>query len=342
MKKVFALLLVFVFCAGIMTAYAQEAPAAEVNFDTPVSFTFATAGTPGSMSALMYEEWIERVQEESGGMITIDYQAAGALGSEADIFSQIMDGIVEGGVAGIATYTNYCNLAEVYQLPFLITTYEEEWAALNTPEWQAILDATEEQIGSVYIHGAIDVGLRHIATTQKPVGNLEDLKGMKIRTASSEVLTTALTDLGANPIVVGYTEVYSALSNGVVDGEDVNYMSAVAQNHFEVVKYFTEVGMYPYPSFVCFNKDFVDSLPEGYWDYMTQVMDECTEKYFTETIIGYEEGYKATLEEKGVTLITLEDLPAWREAIQPLYDEYTAEGTDQRVLDFISAVEALK
>ena len=345
MKKVLALTLALVFGLGVMTAYAEEPAeeaAAEVVFDTPVSFTFATSGTPGSMSALMYEEWMDRVQEESGGMITIDYQAAGALGNEGEIFAQIMDGIVEAGGGGIATYTNYCSLAEVYQLPFLITTYEEEWAALNTPEWKAIIDATEEAIGSIYICGTIDVGLRHIATTNKPVYSLADLAGLKIRTASSEVLTEALTELGANPIVVGYTEVYSALSNGVVDGEDVNYMSAVAQNHYEVVKYFTEVGMYPYPTFICFNKDFVDSLPEGYWDFMQQIMNECTEKYFTETIIGYEEEYKAALEENGVEIIQLEDLDAWREAIQPLYDEYTAEGTDQRVIDFINAVEALK
>lgn len=324
------------------TAEGATTAATDVSFDTPVSFTFATSGTPGSMSALMYEEWIDRIQEESNGMITVDYQAAGALGNESEIFAQIMDGVIEAGVSGIATYTNYNTIGEVFQLPFLITTYEEEWAALNTPEWDAIIDATEESIGSIYICGALDVGLRHIATTKKPVQSLEDLKGLKIRTASSEVLTQAITDLGANPIVVGYTEVYSALSNGIVDGEDVNYMTAVAQNHYEVVKYFTEVGMYPYPSFVSFNKDFVDSLPEGYWDFMQKVMNECTQKYFEETIVGYEEDYKKTLEDNGVTIYTLNDLDAWREAIQPLYDEYTGDGADERVKAFIEVVEAMK
>ena len=314
----------------------------DLAFDEAVKLTFATAGKAGSLSALMYEDWMDMVTERSGGQITFDYQAGGVLGNEGELFQQIMDGVIEAGGGGIATYTNYNVLAEVYQLPFLINSYETEWAALQTPEWEAIIDAVEESIGSVYICGAVDVGVRHIATVDKPVTCLEDLSGLKIRTASSNILIEALEDLGANPIVVGYTEVYSALSNGIVNGEDVNYMSAVVQSHYEVTKYFTEVGLYPYPTFLCFNKDFVDSLPEGYWDFMQACMDEAMEKFFTETIVGADAEYRKTLEANGMTVYQPDDLDAWREAIQPLYDEYTAAGTDQRIIDFINAVEAIK
>lgn len=313
-----------------------------VSFDKAVKMTFASSGKAGSLSASMYEHWMELVTERSGGKITFDYQAGGVLGNEGEAFQQIMDGVIEAGGGGIATYTNYNTLAEVYQLPFLINSYETEWAALQTPEWHAIIDAVEESIGSVYIYGTVDVGMRHIASKDKPITSLADMKGVKIRTASSNVLIKALEDLGANPIVVGYTEVYSALSNGVVTAEDVNYMTAVAQSHFEVCKYFTEVGMYPYPTFMCFNKDFIDSLPEGYWDFMKECMDEAMETFFTETIVGADANYRKVLEENGVTINELTDLDDWRAAIQPLYDEYTAAGTDQRIIDFINAVEAIK
>ena len=134
------------------------------SFDEAVKLTFATAGKAGSLSALMYENWMDMVTERSGGKITFDYQPGGVLGNEGELFQQIMDGVIEAGGGGIATYTNYNTLAEVYQLPFLINSYETEWAALQTPEWDAIIDAVEESIGSVYICGAVDVGMRHIAT----------------------------------------------------------------------------------------------------------------------------------------------------------------------------------
>lgn len=359
MKKALALMLTLCLCLSLLAACGDsnlpstgspntaqptdpgtttEGPV----FDKAVKMTFATTGKAGSLSALMYEHWMEIVTERSGGMITFDYQYGGALGNESELFQQIMDGVIEAGGGGIATYTNYNTIAEVYQLPFLINSYETEWAALQTPEWKAIMAAVEESIGSVYICGTVDVGMRHIATTKTPVTSLADMKGLKIRTASSNVLVEALQLLGASPIIIGYTEVYSSLSNGIVDAEDVNYMTAVAQSHFEVTKYFTEVGMYPYPTFLCFNKDFIDSLPDGYWKFMQECMDESMELFFTETIVGADADYRTALENNGMTIYTLEDPEAWREAIQPLYDEYTAAGTDQRIIDFINAVEAIK
>lgn len=320
----------------------EESAASDVSFDEAIEITFATSGKSGSLSATMYEEWMELVEEDSGGQITFDYQSEGVLGSESEALQQIMDGVIEAGVAGIANYTNYNTIAEVYQLPFLIDSYETEWTVLQSDEWQAIMDDLESSIGSLYIYGAVDVGMRHIATVDTPITCLDDIQGLKIRTASSEVLIEALELLGANPIVVEYNEVYSSLSNGIVDGEDVNYMSAVTQSHYEVVNYMTEIGMYPYPSFVCFNRDFIDSLPEGYWDFMQDCMDEAMENFFTNTIVNADAEYRETMEENGVTVYELDDLDAWREAIQPLYDEYTAEGTDQLIIDFINYVEEVK
>ena len=87
------------------------------SFDEAVKLTFATAGKAGSLSALMYENWMDMVTERSGGKITFDYQPGGVLGNEGELFQQIMDGVIEAGGGGIATYTNYNTLAEVYQLP---------------------------------------------------------------------------------------------------------------------------------------------------------------------------------------------------------------------------------
>lgn len=318
-----------------------EPPAAGPAFDKDVKLTFATSGKAGSLSALMYEHWMELVTEGSGGKITFDYQSGGVLGNENETLQQIMDGVIEGGVAGISNYSNYNTMMEVYQLPFLINSYETEWAALQTDEWAAIMKDVEAAMGSVYIYGTVDVGMRHIASVDKPVTSLADMEGLKVRTASSEVLLSALKLLGANPIVIGYTEVYSSLSNGIVNAEDVNYMTAVVQSHHEVTHHFTEVGMYPYPSFVCFNKDFIDSLPEGYWDFMRSCMDQAMEEFFTKTIVGADADYRKVLEDAGMEIHTLSDLDDWRAAIQPLYDEYAADG-DQKVVDFIKAVEDIK
>ena len=317
-----------------------EGTTGEVDFSTKVNWIFATQANEGATDAALFETWMEMVTERSGGAITFNYQPGGTLGYGSDLILQAMDGTIQAAVSGIADYTNYSTLTEAFQLPFLINSYDLEWQAIQLPEFQTLLDATGEEMG-LYIYGVFDSGMRHIGMIDKPINTTDDLKGVKLRTASSELLLEALTLLGASPIVVNYNEVYSALQNGVVDGEDVNYLTAVAQKHYEIIGYMSEIGMYPYPSYVCFNRDAVEALPDGYWEFMKDCMDECMEDYFTNVIVEADAEAAALMEENGVVINQVSDADAWAEAMQPLYDEYLASA-DERVVAFVEAVQALK
>lgn len=322
------------------TGASAGAGTSEVDFSTEVNWIFATQANEGATDTALFENWMEMVTERSGGAITFNYQPGGTLGYGSDLILQAMDGTIQAAVSGIADFTNYSTLTEAFQLPFLITSYDLEWQAIQTPEFQALLDATGEEMG-LYICGVFDSGMRHIGMIDKPINTMADLSGVKLRTASSELLLDALTTLGASPIVVNYNEVYSALQNGVVDGEDVNYLTAVAQKHYEILGYMSEIGMYPYPSYVCFNRDAVDSLPEGYWDFMQECMNECMEDYFTNIIVEADAEAAALMEENGVVINQISDADAWADAMQPIYDEYLASA-DERVVAFVEAVQALK
>ena len=359
MKRIVALLMSLGLVFGLASCGSQtpaadtpaaEPPAAEtpaaggestgVDFSTPVEWIFATQANEGATDTALFENWMAMVTERSGGAITFNYQPGGTLGYGSDLILQAMDGTIQAAVSGIADFTNYSILTEAFQLPFLITSYDLEWQAIQTPEFQALLDGTGEEMG-LYICGVFDSGMRHIGMIDKPINTMADLSGVKLRTASSELLLDALTTLGASPIVVNYNEVYSALQNGVVDGEDVNYLTAVAQKHYEILGYMSEIGMYPYPSYVCFNRDAVDSLPEGYWDFMQECMNECMEDYFTNVIVNADAEAAALMEENGVVINEISDADAWAEAMQPIYDEYLANA-DERVVAFVEAVQALK
>ena len=313
----------------------DAAPAGET-----VQITFGSYGSSSMPPAMGWEDAIAYIEETSGGTIQIDFVPDGVLGGESDMMQQTMDGTIQCTESSASSLNLYTNLSEAFQLPFLITSYDLEWQAIQTPEFQALLDATGEEMG-LYICGVFDSGMRHIGMIDKPINTMADLSGVKLRTASSELLLDALTTLGASPIVVNYNEVYSALQNGVVDGEDVNYLTAVAQKHYEILGYMSEIGMYPYPSYVCFNRDAVDSLPEGYWDFMQECMNECMEDYFTNIIVEADAEAAALMEENGVVINQISDADAWADAMQPIYDEYLASA-DERVVAFVEAVQALK
>lgn len=310
-------------------------------FTTPVKLNFGSAGYPGSVSSLMYENWMDIVTERSNGMVSFNYHHSGALGSDVELVQQVIDGTIEGCIGGIATYTNYSTLLEAFQLPFLITNYDLEWKVLQSPEFRALIEGTEAAIGGVYMRGVVDSGMRHFGMIKGPVNTVADIRGKKIRTAQSELLLKAFTLLGANPVSLGYSEVYPALQNGVVDGEDVNFQTAFIQNHHEVVKYMSTIGMYPYPSFICFNKAKMDNLPVGYWKFMEDCLNEASETFFTDTIVNSDAELAATLEAKGVTINAITDTTPWETLTRPLYDEYTSKA-DPRVIRFVQAVQEMK
>ena len=85
---------------------------------------------------------------------------------------------------------------------------------------------------------------------------MADMQGLKIRTGGNPVIDEAMQIVGASPTNVTFSELYSALQNGVVDGEEINVTSASMQKHYEVCNYMSEIGIYPWLSLGALLQDF--------------------------------------------------------------------------------------
>lgn len=172
----------------------------------------------------------EKVEELSGGSIIIDVQSNGVLGSEA----QVLDGILMGGdtvdISRISAFalTSYgCQKAMLLSIPYTFVSREHFWNFANSDLAQEFL--AEPQTIGLPLRGICygEEGFRHFFFKNEVKG-IEDLKGMKIRVSDDPVMTGMVKDLGANATVVSFTELYSALQTGVVDGAEqpiANYKS---------------------------------------------------------------------------------------------------------------------
>ena len=215
MKKVLALVLVL--------ALAGSASAA-------VTLTYAEVNPMDSIVGQTAAAFKAKVEELSGGEIIIDIQAGGVLGSEA----QILDGILSGGdtvdISRISAFalTSYgCQKAMLLSIPYTFVSREHFWKFANS-ELAAEFLAEPQTIG-LPLRGICygEEGFRHFFFKEK-VSGLSDLKGKKIRVSDDPVMTGMVNNLGANPTVVTYTELYSALQTGVTDGAEqpiANYRS---------------------------------------------------------------------------------------------------------------------
>ena len=224
MKKLLGILLALTLLLGCTAAFAD-----------PVTLTYAEVNPlDGTIVGEMAKAFKEKAEEVSGGEITIDIQAGGVLGSE----DQILDNLLGGGnitdISRISAFalTQYgCNKAKLLSIPYTFVNEDHFWNFAASDLAQEFL--LEPQEVGLPLRGLCygEEGFRHFFFKTEVKG-LEDLKGLKIRVSSDPVMTGMVSNLGASATTVAFTELYSALNTGVVDGAEqptANYRSNAFQ-----------------------------------------------------------------------------------------------------------------
>jgi len=350
MKKqlslILGLLLIVTFalsgCGGTDDASKADASPSESKPEAAapkenIEITFADYGSSVMPTADAYRSAIDYIKETSGDRIKINYSPDAVLGNETEMIQQLMDGTMKMATLGTSTFSKFTPRMEVFQLPFLVTDYEKEQIAFSSPEGQVLLDTAEDY--GLKIVGYVENGLRHFANNKRPINVPADLDNLKIRIVPSTMLQKSMELLGANPTPLNYGEIYSALQNKVIDGEEVNITSLYAMKHYETIDYVSEIGMYPFAAVVVFNLDYWNSLSEEDQKIITDGFDKGTKELFDTYLPEYEVVAKEACEEAGLQFNVVEDKAAFRELVQPVYDEYEAMDPDMKA--FIDMMKAL-
>ena len=359
-RKVIAMLMSAALCVGILagcgsqgssndpqtpdnsgdtTSQGDTAADGDVDFSKKVNLVWAISGAGGMGTAVANQNAIDAIAEKSGGAITIDLSTDGALGNEASLLQQTMEGSCDICGAAIGVVSQYSDYLAVFQMPFLVNNYEQEAKVLQSDEWKALVAAANEDLGSATIIGATEFGMRGMATINKPVTTMADMKGLKVRTGGNPVIDQAMQLLEANPVSIPFTELYSSLQNKVVDAEEINLTSISMQKHYEVVNYFTDIGLYPWLSMTMISNTVADTLPDGYYDLIVECIAEADADYMENELYNWVGTAEANCKENGLTISELTDKDQWIEKMSGLYDEWSAK--DPLIADFITAAQEL-
>ncbi len=320
-----------ILVSGCSKGDANKAPTG--NNDDVLKITFG--GTEQSNLATgMAAQWaVDEISKLSDGKIDISYHPQGTLGTDADLSQQVLSGNIPLAGVSVGALSQYTPLLEVIQLPFMLTSYEEELEALNSDEFKALIAAVEEEF-DIKILGLFENGMRHFATIDKPVNTIDDIKNVKLRVAPSVIIQKAMGLIGANPMSITYGEVSTALQNRTIDGEEINITSAGSQKHYEVIKYISEVGFYPYPSIYIMNGNYYRSLTEEQQKIIVDTFAEAQNKALTEYIEQTEKTFREECETNGVVFNKVENIQPFKDAVQSLYEEYSEK--DPKIEAFVN------
>ena len=209
---------------------AAAGDAAAAANDPKVTLVYAEVNPLDTIVGQTGSHFKEKVEELSGGSVVVDVQASGVLGSENDVLDAILGGSTSIDISRISAFalTSYgCNKSKLLSIPFTFDNRAHFWNFANSDLAPEFLNEPQEL--GLPVRGLFygEEGFRHFFTV-KPVATIADFKGMKLRVSNDPVMNGLVEGLGANPTVVSFGELYSALQTGVVDGAEqpiANYKS---------------------------------------------------------------------------------------------------------------------
>ena len=225
-------------CGGSSSAPAQSSPApaqsaaasGDVSSDPKVTLVYAEVNPADTIVGQTAAHFKERVEELSGGSITIDVQYSGVLGSENDVLDAMLGGSTSIDMSRISAFALNSYGAQKSMLLSIPVPFENRqhfWNFANSDLAAEFLNEPQEL--GLPLRGIFygEEGFRHFFTVD-PISGIEDLAGMKLRVSNDPIMNGMVQGLGAAPTVVSFGELYSALQTGVVDGAEqpiANYKS---------------------------------------------------------------------------------------------------------------------
>lgn len=216
-----------VFALGSMHATAQMAiKLAHTNNQQP------TTNAASAMSVAFKST----LEADTRGAITVNIFPASQLGKERELMEAVKLGTIQAMIISEGTTVNFYQPFEALGIPYLFPSLEAAWKVYDGPFGQTLYEEFRKANGVRIIASAPPGGFRNFGTN-KPVKNVADLKGLRIRTMEHPVHQAMVTSLGASPTPIAFGEVYTAMKSGVVDGLELPYTQILNMKLNEVTKY---------------------------------------------------------------------------------------------------------
>jgi len=218
------------------------------------------------------EHMAARLQELSGGRVSIDIYPSAVLGSEVESLEQLQGGSLDMTKVSAAVMENFVPEMAVFGLPYLFRDGDHYWQVLSGPLGSELLTRGEPKRlrGLCYY----DSGSRNFYSRSRPIRTPDDLVGLKIRVMNSATAIAMVEAMGGAPTPIAWGELYSALAQGTVDGAENNPPSFTSNKHYEVCKHFTLDGHTRIPDILLIGTKTWSRLSPQVREWVQQSADE--------------------------------------------------------------------
>lgn len=307
------------YCLALVLALGWTVIGFTPAFSAPIELRYSTYLPPKHhLVRRIYTRWAEEVEKRTGGRVKVTLFTAGSLGKAVDHYDMAAKGIADVTSTLFAFTPGRHPLNTVVELAFYADTVRGT-RAVNEIFWKDLAQEFTDVKPMFVWNPPQDIG------SNKPIHTLEDMAGLKIRT-TGDIAVKMVKALGATPVSMPITEVYTSMERGVIDGFTLIVASWPGYKLDEVTKYGLKLGMTSPTNMTIMNLKTWNSLPPDIQKIIEGVNADAVE-WVIDTY-NIEDGVTAKLLEKeGIPVYTLPpaELARWKKRTKPLWGEWVAD-----------------
>ena len=302
---------------------------------------FPSASNKGHPQVQGVEKFAELVSQKSGGKITVRPFPGGTLGPDLQVVSAMQGGTIDLNVMNASLLAGNVKEMAVLDFPYLFDNAGEADAVIDGVIGKKLIDKLPAK-GLVGL-GYWDLGFREMHTRSKPIAKADDLRGLKMRVIPTPIYVEFMNATGANAVPMPFTETYTALEQGAIDGMTNPLLNIPDGKYNEVSKHLTLTNHMYTPQIVIASKRTWDKLSE---EERKILQEAATETTTFQRKVARDEAAKVLdqLRKSGMTVHELapEEVAKLREKAQPVIQKYTKELGEEFVAELKAEVEKVR
>ena len=314
---------------AIVAAFAALLPlaAAQAQDIKERAFKLALQNPKGHPLATGAEKFAEIVAAKSGGKLKVNLFPGGTLGADAANVSALQGGTIEFVLLNSGILASQVKDFEVYDFPFMFANAKEADAVVDGPFGQKLHAKLADKgiVGLAYF----ELGFRNITNSKRPINTVDDIAGLKLRVIPNAINVDWVKALGANPTPLAFPEVYAALEQKAIDGQE-NPLNVILANKFAEVQKHLAITNHQYnPQSLIFSKKVWDTLGAAEKKILQDAATEAS-KYQRQVSREAAAGTLDALKKAGmqVTELPAAEQAKLREKLKPVIDKHGAALAD--------------
>lgn len=206
----------------------------------PTKLTFGHGAAPGNPRHEAAVKFAETIKARTNGRLEIQVAHSAQLGDDAAMITALRSGTLDISANSQGAMANVVPEYAALGLPFLFTDMQKAWQLLDGPVGEELSKRTAAK--GMVVLGYWDNGIRHVTNNKRPIKTPADINGLKIRTPPDTMTMDIMQALGADAQQIKFSELYVALQQGVVDGQENPLTNIASAKLYEVQKYLSLTG----------------------------------------------------------------------------------------------------